>query len=253
MTPDRKILQIRNIFEGDFFPGTNEMKKIGRYSDAFACIVKGKVEYIFNDRSFIATPDKFFYLPKGSKYAMRIIEQSKYVCIDFDFDRSYPNDFTLINTDKPNIKNEFELAFRRWVENAPWRDARAMSTAYTLYAEAIKSFSSIRTDTKKQFRTALDILLERYTDSDFTVRELSEKLSISEVHLRRIFNSNVGTSPIKYINNLRLEKAKYMLLSTDYSVEKIAFLCGFSDPYYFSRIFRKEFSIPPSRYRSKQI
>lgn len=252
MTSDRRIIGIRNIFEGDFFPGTNEMKKIGRHSDAFACIVKGKVEYIFSDKTFIATPDNFFYLPKGAKYAMRIIEQSKYVCIDFDFDHSSPSDHAIINTDNPNIKDEFELAFRRWIQKDEWRDARAMSTAYMLYADAIKSLTSKKNNKKINFQLALDVILARYTDSNFTVKELSEALGISEVHLRRIFNSSVGMSPIKYINILRLEKARYMLLSTNYSIEKISFLCGFSDPYYFSRIFSKEFFTPPSRYRTEQ-
>ena len=249
MRSDLKVTNIYNVFEGEFSTGVCEMKKTGRHSDAFACIVEGSVEYIFKDRSFIATSNSFFYLPKGSKYAMKIKERSKFICIDFDFNNSDSDGAVMITTDKLNVKREFEFAFREWLENDPWKIARVMSTVYSLYTDAIKTSLGEVVKKKKTFSLALDIILERYTDPYFTVSEISEGIGISDVHLRRIFSASVGMSPIKYINYLRIEKAKNILLTTDYTVEKIAALCGFADQYYFSRIFSKAVGVPPSKYR----
>ena len=69
------------------------------------------------------------------------------------------------------------------------------------------------------------------------------------MHLRRIFKSAVNTTPVKYINYLRLEKAKNMLINSNYSVNEIAFSVGFEDAYYFSRLFKKEIGISPSEYK----
>ena len=50
-------------------------------------------------------------------------------------------------------------------------------------------------------------------------------------------------------NSRRLEHARGLLLGTDWSVEQVASCCGYEDPFYFSRCFRKEFGLSPRKYR----
>ena len=61
---------------------------------------------------------------------------------------------------------------------------------------------------------------------------IAAHMRISETHLRRIFKQELNTSPIKYINNLKLEKAKNMLCLSNYSVNEIAYIVGFNDEFY---------------------
>jgi len=89
------------------------------------------------------------------------------------------------------------------------------------------------------------------TDSDFGVSAIASFADMSEVHLRRVFKSALNTSPNRYINLLRLEKAKNMLIAANYTIEEIASATGFGDQYYFSRIFKKELGVSPSKYRSQ--
>ena len=71
---------------------------------------------------------------------------------------------------------------------------------------------------------------------------------MSESYFRRIFLKNYGISPIKYINNLKIERAKELLTSGLYTVSDVAELSGFHDESYFSREFKKHSGKTPKEY-----
>ena len=81
---------------------------------------------------------------------------------------------------------------------------------------------------------------------------LSELAKISGYSMSRfshLFSEITGTTPIKYQNSIRLKLAREMLTSTALSVSDIAYAIGFNDPLYFSRTFKKEYGIPPTKYK----
>lgn len=80
--------------------------------------------------------------------------------------------------------------------------------------------------------------------------ELADSFCVSQSHLCREFSKNFGLSPIKYLNNLRLEKAKELLSISDLSVSEIAYKVGFNDIHYFSRYFTKQEKTSPVKYRN---
>ena len=59
----------------------------------------------------------------------------------------------------------------------------------------------------------------------------------------------MGTSPMKYILDIRIRNAQVLLETTDYSVSDIAAVIGYDNPMYFSRLFRKAKGLPPAKYR----
>ena len=82
-----------------------------------------------------------------------------------------------------------------------------------------------------------------------SIQELADVISISTSHLRRIFRETTGTTPIEYLIGIRINKAKELLME-GFLVTDIASLVGFSDPYYFSKCFKKVVGISPSQYRT---
>ena len=79
--------------------------------------------------------------------------------------------------------------------------------------------------------------------------ELSEILFISKDYLRHLLTQATGRSPVKHLIDVRMERAAKMLSKGGVSVAEAAKACGFSDVYYFSRLFKRRFSIPPAAYR----
>ena len=97
--------------------------------------------------------------------------------------------------------------------------------------------------------------IKTYIDFNYSKRvslvELAETFCVSQSHLCREFTKNFGMSPIKYLNNLRIEKAKELLSISDYSIGEIAYRVGFNDIHYFSRYFHKQEKLSPAGYRKK--
>ena len=87
----------------------------------------------------------------------------------------------------------------------------------------------------------------------FTLDQLTEAAHLKKTAFLEAFRRVTGTTPGRYMMQFRLEQARDMLLNTDLSVSEIAARCGFSDPFYFSRCFSRQFSLPPSRYRSQRL
>ena len=74
---------------------------------------------------------------------------------------------------------------------------------------------------------------------------------LSRSRFLHLFKESTGQSPHAFLLNLRLSRAAELLLSTNDTVSQIAFAVGFSDPFYFSRLFKKHFSLSPDAFRRK--
>ena len=84
---------------------------------------------------------------------------------------------------------------------------------------------------------------------DMSMLKLASELGISPVQLTRRFSKSVGMTPSGYLNHIRLEKVKALLIDSQLSLEKIAAACGFSNGFYLSRVFTKMMKTSPSAYR----
>ncbi|GBF22337.1 MULTISPECIES: substrate-binding domain-containing protein [Arenibacter] len=86
-------------------------------------------------------------------------------------------------------------------------------------------------------------------NTNFSVENLADALNISRVQLYRKVKAMLGISVSDYISNYRLEKAKSMLESTNYSISEIGYATGFSSPNYFSTAFKGKFGVTPGAYK----
>ena len=83
-----------------------------------------------------------------------------------------------------------------------------------------------------------------------TVDELAASAYMSGANFYRLFKRQTGASPIKYLNNYRLSLAASMLLATDKSVKSVAEAVGIHDSVYFNKLFKRNYKMPPTKYRA---
>jgi len=97
--------------------------------------------------------------------------------------------------------------------------------------------------------------VERHVaDPEFHVGDALSRLPMSSDHLRRLFIREVGCSPLVYLNELRVTKAKQLLHEGRWRVKEVAMQVGIQDEYYFSRLFLKQTGYRPQAYsRSVQV
>lgn len=88
------------------------------------------------------------------------------------------------------------------------------------------------------------------TDPNFTVDQLCSIVFMSHSQLHRKLDALTGYSPNKFIRIIRLNKAKELLQNSKNSIAAIAFECGFSDPGYFTRVFKQEYDVTPQKWRN---
>lgn len=93
----------------------------------------------------------------------------------------------------------------------------------------------------------VEYVQENYT-SELSVKELADYVHVSESYLSRLMRSHIGIPPMKYVNSVRIEKAK-QALKTDLPIVQIASMLGFVEPKYFSTVFKRETGTTPSKYR----
>ena len=84
---------------------------------------------------------------------------------------------------------------------------------------------------------------------DVSVTAVAEQMNMSVYYLSHLFKSVTGTSVIEYRNELRLTKAKLLLIGTDMPINQIAQQTGFTNVSYFTEVFTGSEKIPPTEYR----
>ena len=121
--------------------------------------------------------------------------------------------------------------------------------------EAIVGIAAERLSEKKSrpLSSALrDALSREFSDPGLDMGVLSERFGYTDDHLRRRFREDFGQTPMEYLRRIRLRRAADLLrLMPAWPVEEIARRCGFDDPFYFSRSFKKYAGVSPSAYRKR--
>ncbi|MEM7744139.1 MAG: GlxA family transcriptional regulator [Pseudomonadota bacterium] len=91
--------------------------------------------------------------------------------------------------------------------------------------------------------------MEQNTEEPISPSELAKGVAMSTRQLERLFRRYLNRSPKRYYMELRLEKARNLLLQTDMSVINVALACGFTSPSHFSKCYRNHFNRTPYRER----
>lgn len=93
------------------------------------------------------------------------------------------------------------------------------------------------------------VLHKNIENPAFDLDELAKESGISKFHLIRIFKKGAGTSPAKYLNQIKIDLAKHWLLKSNKSVLSIAMDLGFSDLSTFNKAFKKALGVAPTAYK----
>ncbi len=83
------------------------------------------------------------------------------------------------------------------------------------------------------------------------IEELTQIVDVTPAHLQKLFKVEIGISPIHFIKQIRLEKARELLETTFLQVKQIGFTVGINDLSYFNREFKKKYGLPPNQYREQ--
>lgn len=117
-------------------------------------------------------------------------------------------------------------------------------------AASCRSLKSIRSE--ERLKNMLRYIQQNF-HMEIKLQDIADHAAISTSECLRCFRSTIGTTPIQYVKQYRLQRAADLLRNTNLYIEEVAERCGFYDMSYFSKEFRKTYHCTPSEYKKVSI
>ncbi len=222
---------------------------------------------VLEDESYPFKPEHIYFTPPGVRHTCANKRTTQYVI--FYFKVLTPELAETINSLPPELVPHDLMSCKQMLSQAAYEFAsgtefgRLRANAYfELFLSAALDGSPMSLSASKQDDRSMGEMSENGIDraanyiynnfsSEISVDHLVEISNFERRQFYRVFKEKFGTTPNKYINELRINKAKALLTSTNMPMSEIATYCGFSTEHYFSRVFHNHEKIPPSEYRKK--
>ncbi len=251
-------------------------------------VFSGVENCTINKRNISIFPDSFVVLNKGTEYNSAIDSITPVNTLSLSFDENFVRDFNntcwldsdsllegksqsaplFMETLYPfmgdmrynvtHLKNQIEKGHDNEILMNEYLH-HCLLNYYNIYhqevAQKVECLSFIKTKTKEEILKRL-MLAKEYINSSFNKNVLLEDVSayccLSVNHLLRTFKEAYGISPYQYLMQLRLNRAKHLLTTTDYSLNEIVGLVGLENTSSFIRLFKYNAQITPSKFRKMQ-
>ena len=207
-------------------------------------------DYVFDDGRMMRTDENaLFYLPKGSSYHVESHQIGGCYAINFDAEISdTPFSVSFRNTEF--LLHNFKAACESWKSKNDQANLLAMRALYDGIYQIQKEEQRqyISGSYRSLISPAIQELERSFAEKEISVSRLAALCGISEVYFRKIFFNIFGISPKECIIQKRINYAKSLLRSENFSVSEVATLCGYSEPCHFSREFSRRVGVTPSQY-----
>jgi len=234
-----------------------------RTAEGFLYFVHGGIHYDFDGFSFDAREGDVLRLPSGIPYSGYKLtdEDNDYYVIDFltwekDAFLRYPLPHAFRPQDQAGVYRAFQQLLSVWEKNEPCRLLDARASFLELLASLTRDYraSLYGTTHTERVDRICSYIREHSDESGLKTQNIADAFFISPTHLRRLFALQLKTSPVAYLNLIRMENARKLLLSNrDLSVSEVAEKSGYASVYYFSSLFKEMNGMTCSQYRSRYM
>jgi len=218
-------------------------------------ITKGQATYIVNDEKIDAEAGDLLCIPKGSVRAARSADSLQFECFATNFQLQTLGggeiDMPLPLISKVGIHGDIISDYRRlkehWLSRTNGYEMRARAQ-FMLVLQKFMAILVYDVDTynfDSRVKKAIRYITDNYAEP-LTIAAVAEAVSLNPVYFGALFKKETRTTFRDYLNTVRLNQAEDMLRTRKLNVTEVAQNCGFSDVFYFSRLFKKYKGLPPS-------
>lgn len=232
------------------FDNPSVLNRLNGWYDWFCSYcVQGSSEISINGESFTIHEGDFLLLPPNTPYLISFGESDRYWAhfkvldtellfsqLNFNKDQYIYSigKHHSISTAYKNIISE-TLSFRPYSnELCSCYLTQILSLVSRYTAEQRMSSDN---EQSKPVEAIINYINKNY-NKPITIEELANIVGYAPRYIFKFFRKVTSVTPVKYINLVRIQKAKELILSTSYKMNEIAEKVGFSDVYYFSRVFK---------------
>jgi AraC-like DNA-binding protein len=190
------------------------------------------------------------FLPRFSNYNVELVRPGNCIAFNFLFEGNHRFEpFMVSPQNRAPAATFFKFADTVWNSKKRGYVLKTKSLLYDVLYLVSRCLDMGNLLIKTKLQKAMEIIESCYYKTPIRISELAEISGMSEVYFRKQFHAVYGTSPLKFINSLKITRSIELLESKMYSVKEVAFMSGFEDEYYFSREFSKAMGVPPREYK----
>ena len=221
-------------------------------SDCVFLVKNGKGSFKFNDSAVDFCPGSLIFGFKDENYSVESYDKCEYMYISFSGKRAESLMHRFGISGYSRAFSGFDGLIPLWYDSL----SRASQLNIDLTAEGILlyTFSRLNGSTIQQntlINSIIEMSEENFSDSELSLATLSEKLCYNSKYISHIFKEKMGLGYSEHLRNMRIKYAVSLLEHGIDSVKNIAYLGGFSDPLYFSTVFKKVIGVSPKDYKNR--
>ena len=218
-------------------------------------VMSGRAEYIINGTKYTVTAGDLLCIPYGSTRSATSSPDALMECYSINGKIRNINgeDITLPLPLICNIGLHKDILALYKNLNTVWtlKDPGYILRARGIYLMILQRYFQIiiyQKDTSivdTRIKKVLHYISNHYKEP-LTVQRMAEMINLSDMYFGTLFKKETGMSFKNFLTFVRMNRAEEMLYSGEYKIHEIADACGFTDVFYFSRIFKKHNGISPS-------
>lgn len=241
--------------------GWGEKNAVCPYNKAYF-ITHGECEIVADGQVYRGISGDFFMIPAGTKHSFYHINENYITKYWFHFDARagdenifhtvhipYCINFSQTKKLIPIFKSIFKNASSDNASSQLFLNAKILELL-SIYLDAAGTSAAVQSTEKPDIINRLLEYINENIDKNISVAELSEIAHFHPNYLVRFFKERMGVPPVKYINGVKLEKAKSMLENTHMPIKDIMRAVGFDDYSHFSKFFKTYSGYSPKAFRS---
>ena len=224
-------------------------KRNNRQNWAVVIKYEGETTYDCGGKTYLSNTNNLVVLPKGCSYEWCCTHSGHYSIIEFESEMECNDIFTFpINNSEKILKLFKELEYKRTLKKQMYKVESIRDTySILLMLTQLMRKNYFPVEKINKISPAIEYIAKNY-NKNIKNDVLANLCNLSTVYFRKLFSETMGISPIAYVHELRIKKAKEMLKSDYSSITDIAESLGYLNIYDFSRTFKKHTGITPSKY-----
>ena len=219
-------------------------------------VVGGKATYVIDGKKHEIGKGDVLCIPKNSHRQASSENPAEFECFAANFFLNELNTNTDVGLHLPlvtsigvhgNIVSLYRQLNESWLSRHEGYvmcvRANFMLILHRFMAMIVYSVNTYRYDPR--VRKAMRYITDNFA-SNISISDVAETVSLSPVYFGALFKKETNLTFREYLNTIRINQAESMLRACKWNVTEAAQNCGFSDVFYFSRLFKKYKGIPPS-------
>ncbi|SCM82708.1 Helix-turn-helix, AraC domain-containing protein [uncultured Sporomusa sp.] len=255
----RVSLDLVDAYKTVIKPGN---KQLGTYTAPASGLVfplRGRARMTFDGVSYEMGPGRVFHAGPGMTLDKEVVGESEweFILIHYQISDSDRHAFPYASSHyelepgyNPQINEMLQRLYKTCAMPGSLQALRAKSLFFTIMDAVLNCYGERRSQSGRELvEQAMEYMNAHYMEQ-LTIPKLAEQHGLGSKRFAYLFQKHGGMSPNEYLIAQRVKQAKELLCTTACSVTEVALCVGYSDPYYFSKLFKKYTGVSPVHYNA---